>query len=499
MRTRRTRRTRQIGLIGLIGLLAMSAQAQTRVDVVTDGNGALVAPMTLWTANAQDIAAALSLGDYVPQTRTVVAGTGLSGGGDLTANRTISLADTSVAAGVYGGDNATLSITVDAQGRLTAAANKTITPSGIGAAQLVGDNAFTGNQSVTGNLTVNGTSTFNGDGTLGGDWTYKGVLMVVGSDIPGQEGWAANANSASWAESADLADSASQANYAYSAGVAESADPDADFTINQNLTVNGSTTLGNAAGDSLTINAGTVVAPNASGVNATNVANVGTLDGRFLVGNPFLLGRGVWNISPANGITFNNGSAFGAPKAADWRMLTGTTTNSTCYYNSRGNHRFAVNASDAGVQYSRPVWLIYAGQLELGVNGVFRVQLGKYFGENSTADFSPGSSSHGMGFFLSNGNIKLETCNTTSRTLSSSLGSYPTDTTFWIDLKARSDGMGNVRVWINGNEVASQTNGPTLNTSPGYDALAFSLSNNQDGNSYFADIANGQITIIVEK
>lgn len=64
--------------------------------------------------------------DKVEESTTITAGTGLSGGGDLSANRTISLANTAVAAGSYGSASAVGTFTVDAQGRLTAASNTNI-------------------------------------------------------------------------------------------------------------------------------------------------------------------------------------------------------------------------------------------------------------------------------------------------------------------------------------------------------------------------------------
>jgi len=61
----------------------------------------------------------VTVSGYVPTTRTLTAGTGLTGGGDLSANRTFALANTAVTTGTYGTAARTITQTVDQQGRLT--------------------------------------------------------------------------------------------------------------------------------------------------------------------------------------------------------------------------------------------------------------------------------------------------------------------------------------------------------------------------------------------
>ena len=62
----------------------------------------------------------------VANTVEIIAGVGLGGGGNLAANVTIDLANTTVVAGTYGDAANVAQVTVDDQGRLTAAANVAI-------------------------------------------------------------------------------------------------------------------------------------------------------------------------------------------------------------------------------------------------------------------------------------------------------------------------------------------------------------------------------------
>lgn len=63
---------------------------------------------------------------------TITAGTGLQGGGDLSTDRTLSLADTGVVAGTYGDSTHVSQITVDTTGRITSASEVAVSGGGGG-------------------------------------------------------------------------------------------------------------------------------------------------------------------------------------------------------------------------------------------------------------------------------------------------------------------------------------------------------------------------------
>lgn len=72
----------------------------------------------------------LSILSKADKTTTLTAGAGLTGGGNLSANRSLSLANTAVTPGTYGTATKVAQVTVDAQGRLTNVAEVTITAGG---------------------------------------------------------------------------------------------------------------------------------------------------------------------------------------------------------------------------------------------------------------------------------------------------------------------------------------------------------------------------------
>lgn len=102
----------------------------------------------------------------VPTTRQVIAGTGMTGGGQLSSNVTLSVApkgingtllsDTGVASGVYGNATNIPVFTVDSTGRVTAATSVPATISGYvpTSTQVIAGNGLTGGGLLSSNVTL---------------------------------------------------------------------------------------------------------------------------------------------------------------------------------------------------------------------------------------------------------------------------------------------------------------------------------------------------------
>ena len=108
----------------------------------------------------------------VPTSRTITAGTGLTGGGDLSVNRTLAIATTGVSAATYGSASIVPVIAVNTQGQITSATNTTIAiantqVSGLGTMSTQNANAV----AVTGG-TINGT-------TIGATTASSGAFTVL--------------------------------------------------------------------------------------------------------------------------------------------------------------------------------------------------------------------------------------------------------------------------------------------------------------------------------
>ena len=211
---------------------------------------------------------------------SVTAGTGLSGGGTSGAV-TLDLTNTAVTAGSYGGAGTVGTFTVDAQGRLTAAGNTTISVtasqisdrgtnlvtglagtaneitvsnSGVGAVtlSLPANVTISNNLTVTGNLTVNGNVTTLNTETL----AIEDNIIVLNSNVTGspalnagieiERGTSTNVE-LRWDESTDkwqfTNDGSTYANLGDVSAAALIAAAGGDGTAGQALTTNGSGVL----------------------------------------------------------------------------------------------------------------------------------------------------------------------------------------------------------------------------------------------------------------
>lgn len=98
------------------------AMART-INLTTDDLTISVDDLRLLIEQAQTLIDQMQAALDTLEGRQIIAGVGLSGGGDLSADRTINLEDTAVVPGAYGGVGQHIAVTVNAQGQVTAIAN----------------------------------------------------------------------------------------------------------------------------------------------------------------------------------------------------------------------------------------------------------------------------------------------------------------------------------------------------------------------------------------
>lgn len=111
---------------------------------------------------------------YVPTSRTITAGTGLTGGGDLSVNRTLGINNTGVTAATYGSSTQIPVIAVNAQGQITNASNQTLSAASINLAY--GQFIQNGTTALTGAMTNNSTTPIQVTSTA--NFVSSGYLII---------------------------------------------------------------------------------------------------------------------------------------------------------------------------------------------------------------------------------------------------------------------------------------------------------------------------------
>jgi hypothetical protein len=145
---------------------------------------------TTQIANTAYVKVAVETGDALKadKTLTITAGTGLSGGGDLSANRTVAIANSGVTAATYGSTTKIPVIAINAQGQVTSASEATLVPFAWDVTYLSTSIGEGSSYTIPSNcIQVNGYVTTTFGGMTGGlaRLTIKNGATTLGSTLAG--------------------------------------------------------------------------------------------------------------------------------------------------------------------------------------------------------------------------------------------------------------------------------------------------------------------------
>lgn len=230
----------------------------------------------------------------------------------------------------------------------------------------------------------------------------------------------------------------------------------------ETLEVTGNTTLGDASGDSVTVNAGTFTAPNATGTGSTAVANVGALNGLFgatRTAAQFAAGLYTgWNLvgvmAGADHLSVfgTTGTGSGSQGDGKYSVSTGTTSGSTA---SAGWYYFRPYKQGGAANYAKP--MVVAVRIDWFVSSTN--------GERWFTYGSPRDGKRGFGVKAENNTLYLVAHDGT--TLTKSATGVAISNYYMSQVIFYSDGAGNVGGYLIDNTkktIPSITGGPTTSS-----------------------------------
>lgn len=398
---------------------------------------------------------------------SVTAGTGLSGGGS-SGNVTIDLANTTVTAGNYGAANSVATFTVDAQGRLTAAGNSTISIT----ASQVSDLSTSAVTSLTGTANEVEVSASNGsvtiglpsNVTIGQDLTVTGNLTVQGNTTT------LNTETLAIEDNKVLLNSSVTGSPTADAGIEVERGTSTNVELRWNETAdkwqftNDGTTYVNIASNTDVNTAysnATSYTDNAiSNVNNT-IANIAT---SFTVAGDS--GSNQTITSGSDTLTIAGGTGLSSVASATDTItinLDNTAVTAGTYGNANTIPTFTVDAQGRLTAASSNAVSILASQVsdfssnvraQISVSGdlSYNASTGVISFTNDAGDIESVTAGTGLSGGGSSGNVTIDLANTT--VTAGSYGSADTVATFTVDAQGRLTAAGNSTISVTSSQVS---------------------------------------------